>query len=400
MRVLLRSMSDYGLALNSDDPASLHQVHRTRLFVESDRERRQMMVRRQSSRQLQAAKPVTAKPVTAKLVTAKPDAAIVERMLAEVHALLDAQQFRTLAEGQAFLRGLFAARDVPWITGAHALSDLPGFYEPSVSARGSLEDLAEPFVDAADLSVSDPLARAQDLIYDAFEAPTKRERVRLARQALKISPDCADAYGILAGETARTPLAARKLLEQGVAAGERALGPEAFEEDVGHFWGILETRPYMRVRESLAGVLWELGERKAAIGHAQDMLRLNPNDNQGIRYALLEWLLAEPDSGPEVAKLLAEFKEDSSAPWVYGRALHLFRSAGATRTAAAALRKAVKLNPHVPAYLLGDRKLPKELPGYVGWGDEDEAVVYVDASMPQWRGVPGAVEWLRKAVAR
>jgi hypothetical protein len=30
-----------------------------------------------------------------------------------------------------------------------------------------------------------------------------------------------------------------------VAAGERSLGPKAFEEDAGHFWGILETRPYM-----------------------------------------------------------------------------------------------------------------------------------------------------------
>lgn len=37
----------------------------------------------------------------------------------------------------------------------------------------------------------------------------------------------------------------------------------------GHFWGILETRFYMRARAGLAEALWELGERDAAIlGHA------------------------------------------------------------------------------------------------------------------------------------
>ncbi len=71
-------------------------------------------------------------------------------------------------------------------------------------------------------------------------------RVDLARQALTISPDCADAYLLLAEEAASSLEEARELLERGVAAGERALGPEPFEEDVGYFWGILETRPYMR----------------------------------------------------------------------------------------------------------------------------------------------------------
>ncbi len=69
------------------------------------------------------------------------------------------------------------------------------------------------------------------------------------------------------------------------------LGPEFFEENVGHFWGIVETRPYMRARLGLAFTLWGTGERDAAIEQAQDMLRLNPGDNQGVRYPLMLWLL-------------------------------------------------------------------------------------------------------------
>src|SRR5688572_27133198 len=85
---------------------------------------------------------------------------------------------------------------------------------------------------------STPLEQAQDLMYEAWNA-TGRRRVQLARKALALSPDCADAYVLLAQETAKTPQEARQLYQQGVAAGERALGPKIFEEDAGHFWGIV-----------------------------------------------------------------------------------------------------------------------------------------------------------------
>ena len=44
----------------------------------------------------------------------------------------------------------------------------------------------------------------------------------------------------------------------GLDAGELALGPEGFEEYDGHFWGFLETRPYMRARHGLALALLKL----------------------------------------------------------------------------------------------------------------------------------------------
>ena len=71
---------------------------------------------------------------------------------------------------------------------------------------------------------STPLEQAQDLMYEAWNAIGRR-RVQLAREALALSPDCADAYVLLAEETAKTPQEARDLYQQGVAAGERALGP-------------------------------------------------------------------------------------------------------------------------------------------------------------------------------
>jgi tetratricopeptide (TPR) repeat protein len=135
-----------------------------------------------------------------------------------------------------------------------------------------------------------PLGQAQALLYRAFEEPDEQQRCQLAQDALAICPDCADAYVLLA-EHAPSRKEALRLYEQGVAAGERALGAEAFQRDVGHFWGLLETRPYLRARLGLAHALWTAGRRDEAVRHLQDMLRLNPGDNQGVRYTLAGFLL-------------------------------------------------------------------------------------------------------------
>jgi hypothetical protein len=49
---------------------------------------------------------------------------------------------------------------------------------------------------------ADPLHAAQDVMVDAWEGGTKRERVALAKQALGISELCADAWLLLAEEEA------------------------------------------------------------------------------------------------------------------------------------------------------------------------------------------------------
>ena len=62
--------------------------------------------------------------------------------------------------------------------------------------------------------------------------------------------------------------------------GARQLGPELFEREAGHFWGLLETRPYLRARLGLAHSLWTAARREKAVRHLQEMLRLKPGDKQ------------------------------------------------------------------------------------------------------------------------
>jgi tetratricopeptide (TPR) repeat protein len=238
-----------------------------------------------------------------------------------------------------------------------------------------------------------PLTRAQALLDRAFGERDEERRVQLAREALTICPDCADAYVLLA-EHARGHKEALALYEQGVAAGERALGPEAFQRDAGHFWGILETRPYMRARLGLVHSLWVAGRRPEAVQHLQDMLRLNPGDNQGVRYTLAGFLLFL-DRDDDLRRLLEQYSDEGSAAWAYTRALLEFREHGDTLEARQLLKQAKKTNKHVPDYLLGRKFPPAEQPSYYSPGDENEALEYIGSFLAGWKSTPGAIAWLR-----
>lgn len=243
----------------------------------------------------------------------------------------------------------------------------------------------------------DALDRAREKAFEAMEARTARKRIALAREALALSPSCADAHLVLAREASDAG-DALDLYRRAVAAGVEALGEAAFEEDVGLFWGLLETRPYMRALHELALALWRAGGRDEAVGRYQDLLRLNPNDNQGIRYLLMDALL-ELGREAEAAELRNLYKEDGSAAWAWSGALLAFRRAGDAPAARKALAEAVEANRHVAAYLLGTKPLPRTLPGFIGIGDEDEAVAYVHDAAGAWAVASGATAWVAELLA-
>lgn len=235
---------------------------------------------------------------------------------------------------------------------------------------------------------------AQDIMYDAWGASDRKRRIALAKKALELSPLCADAYVLLAQETARDVDEAIDIYRRGVEAGERVIGKAAFRDDVGQFWGLLETRPYMRARHGLAQTLWGKGLRDEAVTHYRDMLRLNPNDNQGIRYLLMDCLLVL-GRDDDAAKLIKRYKEDGSAAWSWSRALLAFRKGGDCPESRSALSQAIGDNRHVAALLLGNKKMPRQLPAYVGMGDKNEAVAYVHGAAAAWVATPGALAWLK-----
>jgi tetratricopeptide (TPR) repeat protein len=152
-------------------------------------------------------------------------------------------------------------------------------------------------------------------------------------------------------------------------------------------------------REGLAQALFALGERSEAIAHYQELLRLNPGDNQGVRYLLARSLLRQGED-QKLLDLLDQFEDDGMAEWLYTRALVLFRTQGAGDIADRALRAALKENPYVPFYLLGFEKLPARPPASYGFGDRNEAVLYVRSCPDAWTNTPGAVVWFMEHLAK
>ena len=159
-----------------------------------------------------------------------------------------------------------------------------------------------------------------------------------ARRALAIDPDCVDALVVLTSLEADSPKKAIEGLQKAVAAGERSLGARFFKENEGHFWGILETRPYMRARQELADLLRGVGCLQDAISHYAAMLVLNPNDNQGVRYLLLGAYLTIGDLESS-RSLFRDFEDDVMATFAWGEVLERFLS-GDLEGAAAALNSA------------------------------------------------------------
>lgn len=155
----------------------------------------------------------------------------------------------------------------------------------------------------------------------------------------------------------------------------------------------------MPARAGLAHTLLKLGDAEGAIGHFREMLRLNPNDNQGIRYSLAGCLLRR-DEPAALNELLAEYGDEGSAFWLYTRALMAFREGGPDDPKAVALAKdAWSANEHVPAILSGTKRPVFRDDGYMTVGGPDEATYYVTECGVAWHRTPGAIPWLTSAVS-
>lgn len=68
--------------------------------------------------------------------------------------------------------------------------------------------------------------------------------------------------------------------------GDSMMQADPFTNSVGHFWGIWETRKYMRARYALVEAILKINTFvavKSALDHLMDMLRLCRGDNMGVR---------------------------------------------------------------------------------------------------------------------
>lgn len=132
------------------------------------------------------------------------------------------------------------------------------------------------------------LQEAYILLEQAYDAPNEAESIRLAKEAYTLSPECIEA-GILLSEL-QDSIAETEEILLNVLANERNRLEELeifSDENIGSFYSISETQPYIYIMNTAIELYINLGKYKLAKDVCLEIMRLNEMDNTGCRYVLM-----------------------------------------------------------------------------------------------------------------
>lgn len=267
-----------------------------------------------------------------------------------------------------------------------SLEEINDFVSKNVNGKRIDEIVPEKTTKKSDIEKSD------DLMYEAYEASPAKAR-KLVLQALKLNPENVRALTFM-GDEAGSEEDTIKFYKQAMDAGSKQLGEQYFKENKGHFWGMNETRPFMTAKLNYANTLAGLDKSEEAAKEYAELIELNPNDNQGVRYNLAGILLYHKNYAAYL-KLYTKFKNEYTANWLFNYALLLFATEGPTPKANKALIEANKQNAHVLMFMTQRKKITADLDeGFYSPGDEREAAYYLLDNFKNWMDLPDSVEWI------
>lgn len=301
-----------------------------------------------------------------------------ERMTKMIHKIVASKDFGSIEEMQQFVKEHLVGREMEEL-------------EAMLPNDGPQSDFE----------------RAESLIGGIPEGSAPEEVVRIAKQAIALSEYCMGAwfeYGVYAEDTTT----ALERFEEGIERGRVRFEEQIKECGEGHsLWGFVEARDFMRLLEEKAKALVELRELEQAMEVYEEMLALNPMDNQGIRSDLLRIFMIHHRLD-DARRLLDRFPNDAMVDMAYGRALleivetaerigfqipdanspqapaspaALLKSLGPEfQTAVKLLNHAVKVNPFVPIFMTQGSLLEVEVDDLACFGGPYEAVIYAQ----QW----------------
>ena len=126
-------------------------------------------------------------------------------------------------------------------------------------------------------SPADPWVRSME------RQTTFRDAAIAAVGALRDDPGCIEAHLFLASH-AKEPHVVYAHLSKAVETGKGLWEPIAAAQDDFAWWGVAATRPYMRALKEFAEWHADCGDDVTAHRLYNQLLSMNPNDNQGIRH--------------------------------------------------------------------------------------------------------------------
>ena len=153
-------------------------------------------------------------------------------------------------------------------------------------------------------------------VYDylgmAEDAKTKKTALEYVEKAIALEPENADALMMKADLTVKNKFELLEELDKIIEIAAAPLKKERlFDKCSGDFWGLLETRPYMRARSRRIELYIDLGMMKLAEKECEEMLELCDNDNLGMRYTLMH-IYALFEEEDKALRLFEKYSEDGT----------------------------------------------------------------------------------------
>lgn len=169
-----------------------------------------------------------------------------------------------------------------------------------------------------------------------------------------------------------------KLLDDGLETEKNRLTKEKYfdKENIGHFYGIFETRPYIRGLVIKAEYLLEEGKLRQAESICREVLRLNENDNMGARYLLMA-IFAILEEENDMLKLYKKYPEEDLE--MLFPLFALYYKIGNDKKAKEYLNRVNKCNSNFVKFFNGTiKESGKVNPGYYSRGDSSEIFMYLE----------------------
>lgn len=222
--------------------------------------------------------------------------------------------------------------------------------------------------------------KAEDYYEIALESDDYAYCKKMLKKAIKLNPEHIDAQVELASyieDNVKRMNEYRKLEKMALDILEK--NDITIDSHKGSFYGVLETRPYIRLKYRIMLDYKDLRCYTLAIKEGEEIIQLNENDNLGARYELMA-LYAMLEQKEKAEELYERYEEDSVPMHLYLAALY-FKFQDIKKCKEHFMR-VKKLVPN--AYKVFDpEKLDEEdqasMPGYYKAHSTQEIVIFMGA---------------------
>ena len=242
-------------------------------------------------------------------------------------------------------------------------------------AQKVLDEFIEKYNNKELEPLDTPMSKAYDLLEEAERATSIKKRLSLVEKAIETCPECVDAH-LAYLEFIEDPFKIESYLLKVVEDEKKRLEKEEYftKENIGHFYGIFETRPFMKALQALTVLYLQSGKYQKALLVAKEMIRLNENDNLGARF-LLFGLYAFMEDEKALDSLKEKYEYEDLHSLVAYLALAIKRSD--YEQAKTYLAKINKANKNLIKYFQKKNLSSAVSPGYYRPGDASEVYVLV-----------------------